>query len=216
MFCLALDLAIVGWTFKDARRRIEDPVIVAVCVASAALFPLLGALIYVRTPRLVRRPGLSHPGRRAVPPRTLDGMSRYPRTCRGEHGPHAINGPEDEKPNGDCRACHRETNRRWRRASPEARERERERVRRWRDANPAKSRESSQRWREGNPDKVRAKHENYTATGRRVDVQARWRRARDEARDEQLAAELGIGPVGKLRSLDALSGRLRPSGPSAG
>ncbi len=47
MFCVALDLAIVGWTFNDARRRIEDPVIVAVCVASAALFPFLGAMIYV-------------------------------------------------------------------------------------------------------------------------------------------------------------------------
>lgn len=47
LFWVALDLAIVGWTFKDARRRIEDPVIVAVSVASAAVFPFVGALIYV-------------------------------------------------------------------------------------------------------------------------------------------------------------------------
>ena len=47
MFTIALDLAIVVWVFNDARRRIGDPVIVAVSVASAALFPFLGALMYV-------------------------------------------------------------------------------------------------------------------------------------------------------------------------
>lgn len=52
MFWISLDLAIVVWAFNDARRRIEDPVIVAVCAASAALFPFVGALIYaiVRPP----------------------------------------------------------------------------------------------------------------------------------------------------------------------
>jgi RNA polymerase subunit RPABC4/transcription elongation factor Spt4 len=32
--------------YKDARRRIEDPVLVAVAVATALLFPFVGLLVY--------------------------------------------------------------------------------------------------------------------------------------------------------------------------
>jgi hypothetical protein len=44
---IALWLALIAWTFKDARRRIEDPVIVAVCVAAATVFGPVGVLIYL-------------------------------------------------------------------------------------------------------------------------------------------------------------------------
>jgi RNA polymerase subunit RPABC4/transcription elongation factor Spt4 len=47
IFLIALDLALIFWTAKDARRRIEDPVIVAVCIATATLFPFVGVLIYL-------------------------------------------------------------------------------------------------------------------------------------------------------------------------
>jgi hypothetical protein len=47
IFVIALDLALIFWTAKDARRRIEDPVIVGVCIAAAALFPFVGVLIYL-------------------------------------------------------------------------------------------------------------------------------------------------------------------------
>lgn len=47
IFVVALDLALVFWTAKDARRRVEDPVIVAVCIAASALFPFVGVLIYL-------------------------------------------------------------------------------------------------------------------------------------------------------------------------
>jgi Double zinc ribbon len=47
IFVAALDLALIFWTFKDARRRIEDQVIVGVCVATAAIFPFVGVLIYL-------------------------------------------------------------------------------------------------------------------------------------------------------------------------
>ena len=43
---LSLYVALVFWTFKDARRRIADPVLVAVSVASSILFPFVGTLIY--------------------------------------------------------------------------------------------------------------------------------------------------------------------------
>ena len=47
LFGLALYGATVFWTWKDARRRIEDPVIVGVCVATAVCFPFVGVLIYL-------------------------------------------------------------------------------------------------------------------------------------------------------------------------
>jgi hypothetical protein len=47
LFAVALWLALVAWTFKDARRRIEDPWIVLVCVAAAAIFGPVGVLIYL-------------------------------------------------------------------------------------------------------------------------------------------------------------------------
>ena len=46
-FFVALWLALVFWTFKDARRRIADPVLVLVAVATALIFPFVGVLIYV-------------------------------------------------------------------------------------------------------------------------------------------------------------------------
>ncbi len=44
-------LALVWWTYADARRRIADPVLVG-CATAAALFPYVGAIVYaiVRPP----------------------------------------------------------------------------------------------------------------------------------------------------------------------
>jgi hypothetical protein len=47
LFVIAIWLALAFWTAKDARRRIDDPVIVAVCVAAAVLFGPLGVVIYL-------------------------------------------------------------------------------------------------------------------------------------------------------------------------
>jgi hypothetical protein len=46
-FFVALWLALVFWTYKDARRRISDPILIAVAVATALVFPYVGALIYM-------------------------------------------------------------------------------------------------------------------------------------------------------------------------
>jgi hypothetical protein len=46
-FFVALWLALVFWTYKDARRRIADPILIAVAVATALVFPFVGALIYM-------------------------------------------------------------------------------------------------------------------------------------------------------------------------
>ena len=47
LFVIAIWLALAFWTAKDARRRIDDQVIVAVCVAAAVLFGPLGVIIYL-------------------------------------------------------------------------------------------------------------------------------------------------------------------------
>ncbi len=47
LFGIALYGATVYWTFKDARRRVDDPWIVGVAVATAVCFPFVGVLIYM-------------------------------------------------------------------------------------------------------------------------------------------------------------------------
>ncbi len=46
-FCLAvLWLALVLWTYKDAHKRIEDPVIVGVAVLTSFVLPFMGTVVY--------------------------------------------------------------------------------------------------------------------------------------------------------------------------
>ena len=45
LFLVVLWIALIAWTFFDARRRIADPVLVAWATA-ASLFPFLGTIVY--------------------------------------------------------------------------------------------------------------------------------------------------------------------------
>ncbi len=45
LFLIVLWLALVAWTFLDARRRIADPVLIASATA-ASLFPFVGTVVY--------------------------------------------------------------------------------------------------------------------------------------------------------------------------
>jgi hypothetical protein len=47
VFAIALWLALAYWVFSDARRRIQQPVLIALCVAVAVLLPFAGAIIYL-------------------------------------------------------------------------------------------------------------------------------------------------------------------------
>src|SRR3954453_12652850 len=49
-----LYLALVFWTFADARRRIDDPLLVA-CATACSLFPFVGTIVYliVRPPEFL-------------------------------------------------------------------------------------------------------------------------------------------------------------------
>jgi hypothetical protein len=46
LFLVVLWLALVYWTYADARRRIEDGMLVG-CATAASLFPFLGTIVYV-------------------------------------------------------------------------------------------------------------------------------------------------------------------------
>ncbi|HVW18546.1 MAG TPA: zinc ribbon domain-containing protein [Solirubrobacteraceae bacterium] len=51
LFAVVIWLALVYWTFADARRRIADPILIG-CATVASLFPFVGTLVYaiVRPP----------------------------------------------------------------------------------------------------------------------------------------------------------------------
>jgi predicted amidophosphoribosyltransferase len=46
LFVAVLYCALVYWTYADARRRIEDPMLVG-CATAASLFPFVGTLVYM-------------------------------------------------------------------------------------------------------------------------------------------------------------------------
>jgi hypothetical protein len=45
LFLIVVWIALIAWTFLDARRRIQDPVLVA-CATGASLFPFVGSIVY--------------------------------------------------------------------------------------------------------------------------------------------------------------------------
>jgi hypothetical protein len=45
LFLVVVWIALIAWTFLDARRRIQDPVLVA-CATGASLFPFVGSMVY--------------------------------------------------------------------------------------------------------------------------------------------------------------------------
>src|SRR5205814_3328972 len=52
---VALWLALAFWTYADARRRVDDPMLVACAAAGAFCFPFVGAIVYaiVRPPEYI-------------------------------------------------------------------------------------------------------------------------------------------------------------------
>src|SRR4029077_17892015 len=47
VFLVVVWLALVYWTFADARRRIADPMIVGCCALASLLFPFVGTIVYM-------------------------------------------------------------------------------------------------------------------------------------------------------------------------
>lgn len=47
LLVVVLWLALVLWVYKDARRRMEDPILIGVAVAVALIFPFVGPFVYL-------------------------------------------------------------------------------------------------------------------------------------------------------------------------
>jgi hypothetical protein len=45
LFLIVVYLALIYWTYLDARRRVEDPVLIA-CATAASVFPFVGTVVY--------------------------------------------------------------------------------------------------------------------------------------------------------------------------
>ena len=54
LFLVVVYVALIAWTYFDARRRMEDPVLVA-CATAASLFPFAGSIVYsiLRPPEFI-------------------------------------------------------------------------------------------------------------------------------------------------------------------
>jgi hypothetical protein len=54
LFLIVVYLALIYWTYLDARRRLEDPVLIA-CATAASVFPFIGTVVYtiVRPPEFL-------------------------------------------------------------------------------------------------------------------------------------------------------------------
>ncbi len=46
LFVVVLYVALIYWTYADARRRIEDPMLIG-CATAASLFPFVGTIVYM-------------------------------------------------------------------------------------------------------------------------------------------------------------------------
>ena len=46
LFIVVLYIALIYWTYQDARRRIVDPVMIG-CATAASLFPYVGTFVYL-------------------------------------------------------------------------------------------------------------------------------------------------------------------------
>ena len=47
LFLIAIWAALVFWTYADARRRIEDPMLIGCAAAASLLFPYVGTMVYM-------------------------------------------------------------------------------------------------------------------------------------------------------------------------
>src|SRR5215213_883765 len=47
LFLVVIWLALVYWTYADARRRIEDPMLIGCATAASLFFPFVGTIVYM-------------------------------------------------------------------------------------------------------------------------------------------------------------------------
>jgi hypothetical protein len=115
-FLVVIWLALVYWTYADARRRIDDPMLVG-CATAGSLFPFIGTIVYT----IVRPPEYLEDAReRELELKAAEARVRMleGRTCRGCGAPvepSYLRCPScTRKLRSPCRACGKPLDPRWR------------------------------------------------------------------------------------------------------
>jgi double zinc ribbon protein len=96
LFLVVIWLALVYWTYADARRRIADPLLVG-CATAASLFPFVGTVVYL----IVRPPEYLEDVRE----RELEIQAAEARIANSEHLQCQYCGFEVEKAFLRCPSC---------------------------------------------------------------------------------------------------------------
>jgi hypothetical protein len=115
-FLFVIYVALVYWTYADASRRLEDPLLVA-CATVAALFPFIGTIVYtiVRPPEYLEDRHEREIEVKAAEKRLALLENRTCRNCGGEIEPTFLRCPSCmRKLKEPCRNCDKPLDPLWR------------------------------------------------------------------------------------------------------
>ncbi len=115
LFLVVTYLALIYWTYLDARRRIEDPVLIA-CSVAASLFPFFGTVVYtiLRPPEFIEDRQERELELRAAELRLRELVEGSCPHCEYPIGRDFLSCPNCErKLRAPCRKCRRPLDPRW-------------------------------------------------------------------------------------------------------
>ena len=114
-FLVVIWLALVYWTYADAERRIEDPMLVG-CATAAALFPFIGTIVYaiVRPPEYLEDAHERKLETKAAEARVRMLETRTCRNCGAATEPGFLRCPSCLRRLRDpCKSCGKPLDQRW-------------------------------------------------------------------------------------------------------
>jgi hypothetical protein len=115
-FLVVIWVALVYWTYSDATRRLDDPLLIG-CATVASLFPFIGTIVYtiVRPPDYLEDAHERDLEIRAAEKRLALLDNRTCRNCGSEIEPSFLRCPSCmRKLKEPCRSCGRPLDPRWR------------------------------------------------------------------------------------------------------
>jgi RNA polymerase subunit RPABC4/transcription elongation factor Spt4 len=115
-FLVVIWVALVYWTYADASRRLDDPLLIG-CATVASLFPFIGSIVYsiVRPPEYLEDAHEREVEVKAAEKRLALLENRTCRNCGSEIEPSFLRCPSCmRKLKEPCRSCGRPLDPRWR------------------------------------------------------------------------------------------------------
>jgi hypothetical protein len=115
-FLVVIWVALVYWTYADASRRLDDPMLVA-CATAASLFPFIGTIVYtiVRPPEYLEDRHERELEIKAAEKRLALLENRTCRNCGAEVDPAYLRCPScTRKLKEPCASCGKPLDPRWR------------------------------------------------------------------------------------------------------